>query len=225
LYALVLMVFLRETVRGAEGPQGVIEGASSRVHWRGFIILVLCFALPSLPGWAVRNWLPTLLQDRFGMAQAPSGLWATMTFAGAAFGGVILGGWMADRWSQRTVRGRTYLSALGIALLAPALVAVGLGSQLWVTIAGTAVFGFGFGMFDANNMPILCQVAAPRLRATCYGVMNFIGIASGAYLTPVLGKLKDSGVPLTVGFVYCAIPVVLAAGLMLLLRPRGGNRG
>ena len=96
------------------------------MDWRGFVILILCFSLPSLSGWAVKNWLPTLLQDRFGMAQAPSGLWATITHAGAAFCGVIVGGWLADRWSQRTVRGRTYLSALGLALLVPGILVIGL---------------------------------------------------------------------------------------------------
>ena len=29
--------------------------------------------------------------------------------------------------------------------------------------------------------------------------MNFFGIASGAHLTPLLGKLKDSGVPVASG--------------------------
>jgi dipeptide/tripeptide permease len=83
----------------------------------------------------------------------------------------------------------------------------------------------GFGMFDANNMPILCQVAPARFRATGYGLMNFVGIAAGAYLTPLLGKLKDSGVPLAVGFAYCAVPALLAAVLMFLLRPKDRDRG
>ena len=46
-----------------------------------------------------------------------------------------------------------------------------------LAIGCTVVYGLGFGMFDANNMPILCQVAPPRFRATGYGVMNFVGIA------------------------------------------------
>jgi MFS family permease len=199
--------------------------AAKGVAWRGYLILILCFSLPSLPGWAVKNWLPTLLQDRFGMAQSPSGLWATITHAGAAFCGVIVGGWLADRWSRRAVRGRTYISAVGLVVLAPAIVLVGQAPGFALTIAGSVVFGFGFGMFDANNMPILCQVAPVRFRATGYGLMNFLGIASGAYLTPLLGKLKDSGVPLATGFAYCAVPALLAAILMVLLRPANRDRG
>ncbi|HEY5915138.1 MAG TPA: MFS transporter [Verrucomicrobiae bacterium] len=196
------------------------ERANPNVYWLGYVILLLCFSLPSLPGWAVKNWLPTLLQDRFAMAQAPSGLWATITNAGAAFGGVLIGGRLADRWSARSTRGRTYVSALGLLLIVPAMVGIGLAPSFALAIASTVLFGLGFGMFDANNMPILCQIAPPRLRATGYGLMNFVGISSGAFVTPLLGKLKDSGVPLATGFAFCAVPALLAAGLMFLLRPR-----
>jgi len=226
-YALVLMIFLRETDRGTAEKAGSTSatGAAVGVDWRGFVILILCFSLPSLSGWAVKNWLPTLLQDRFGMAQAPSGLWATFTHAGAAFCGVIFGGWLADRWAQRSVRGRTYLSTVGLALLAPGILAIGLAPGFGMAIAGSLLYGFGFGMFDANNMPILCQLAPARFRATGYGLLNFFGIASGALLTPLLGYLKDSGVPLSVGFAYCAVPALLAAGLMFVLRPKDRDRG
>jgi MFS family permease len=105
-------------------------------------------------------------------------------------------------------------------LTVPALAGMGLAPSFPVAISCTILYGLGFGMFDANNMPILCQIAPPRLRATGYGLMNFVGIASGAYLTPLLGKLKDAGVPLASGFAYCALPALLAAALMFLLRPK-----
>jgi len=226
-YAIVLMIFLRETKRGGADQTASAADMSARtgVQWLGFVILLLCFSLPSLPGWAVKNWLPTLLQDRFGMAQAPSGLWATISHAGAGFCGVILGGWLADRWSQRAIRGRTYLSAVGLLLLVPSIILVGQAPGFALTIAGSLMFGLGFGMMDANNMPILCQVAPARFRATGYGLMNFVGIASGAFITPQLGKLKDHGVPLATAFAYCAVPALLAAILMYFLRPTSRDRG
>jgi MFS family permease len=203
--------------------RGSTRNGGGQVYWLGYVILLLCFSLPSLPGWAVKNWLPTLLQDRFAMAQAASGLWATITNAGAAFCGVLIGGRFADHWSQRSVRGRTYASALGLLFTVPAMVGLGLAPSFAFVIGCALLFGLGFGMFDANNMPILCQVVPPRFRATGYGVMNFVGISSGAYLTPVLGRLKDSGVPLAKGFAFCALPVLIAAVLMLMLRPKRGE--
>jgi len=227
MYSLVLMLFLRER-RGQ--PAGTLANTSvpepgPRVHWLGFAVLLICFSLPSLPGWAVKNWLPTLLQDRFAMAQASSGLWATITNAGAAFCGVVLGGALADLWSHRTVRGRAYVSSLGLLLLVPSMAGIGLAPSFPLAIVCTIFFGLGFGMFDANNMPILCQIAPPRFRATGYGLMNFVGISSGAYLTPLLGRLKDGGIPLATGFAYCALPAFIAAALMFMLRPRDRNYG
>lgn len=219
LYALVLIICLQEK-RSDESTDGTQTSGDGQVQWFSFALLLLCFALPSMAGWAVKNWLPTLLQDRFGLNQTASGLWATSTTAVASFGGVLLGARLADAWAQRDIKGRTRASALGLFLLVPALAGLGLAPGLALTIIAAALFGFGIGVFDANNMPILCQIAPPRFRATGYGLMNFFGIAAGAYLTPLLGKLKDSGVPLALCFAYCAIPTLLAVGLMLSLRPK-----
>ena len=54
-------------------------------------------------------------------------------------------------------------------------------------------FGFGFGMFDTNNMPILCQFVSSKYRATAYGFMNLTGILAGAFITDLLGKSTDKG--------------------------------
>jgi MFS family permease len=231
-YAIVLCFFLRErndrdAVPVSSGGEGSILPVKNftGVHWIGFSILILCFCLPSLPGWAVKNWLPTLLQDRFLLDQKSSGLWATLTTASAGFFGVLLGGKISDVLSQRSVRGRTWASAAGLLLTVPALAGIGFAPTLSLVVICAALYGFGFGMFDANNMPILCQLAPSRFRATGYGLMNFTGIAAGAYLTPLLGKLKDHGTPLSVGFAACAIPAIIAAMLMLLLRPKERDCG
>jgi predicted MFS family arabinose efflux permease len=224
-YAFVLMLFLREKERDAasaataHGTGATGMPSSGTVQWLGFVILVLCFSLPSLPGWAVKNWLPTLLQDRFLLDQKTSGLWATLIYAGAAFCGVLIGGRLSDLWSKRHVRGRTWASGTGLLLTVPALIGLGLAPSFPLALVGAALYGFGFGMFDTNNMPILCQVAAPRFRATGYGLMNFVGTSAGAMLTPLLGRLKDHGVPLATGFALCALPALLAAMLMFCLRP------
>lgn len=220
-YAFVLLALLREPEKEAETPVSSTDAPAPKetANWLGFVILMLCFSLPSLPGWAVKNWLPTMLQDRFLMEQKTSGLWATMITASASFIGVLVGGKCADLWSQRNVRGRTWISAMGLILMVPALVGMGNAPNFTIAILSTALFGLAFGLFDTNNMPILCQVMPRHLRATGYGVLNLVGIGSGAFLTPLLGKMKDNGVPLAQGFAYCAIPVLLAAVLMLALRP------
>ena len=228
-YALVLIIFLRE-YRGGSSVTAPRNNAGSGnsfsgVHWMGFIVLLLCFSLPSLPGWAVKNWLPTLLQDQFHLDQKSSGLWATMITAGAGFLGVLIGGKLSDTLARRHVRGRTWTSAAGLLLTVPALLGLGFAPNVAVAVICAACYGFGFGMFDTNNMPILCQLAPERFRATGYGLMNFCGIAAGAALTPLLGRMKDHGTPLSWGFAACALPAMIAAFLMLALRPKERDCG
>jgi MFS family permease len=231
-YAIVLAFFLRERNNRNEVAPPSDRGGSilpvkdfSGVHWLGFILLVLCFCLPSLPGWAIKNWLPTMLQDRFLLDQKSSGLYATLTTASSGFLGVLLGGKVSDMLAKRHVRGRAWTSAAGLLLTVPALAGIGFAPTLPLVVVCAAFYGLGFGMFDANNMPILCQLAPSRFRATGYGLMNFFGIAAGAFLTPLLGRLKDHGVPLATGFAFCAIPAVLAVMLMLSLRPASSDYG
>ena len=221
-YAFVLIALLRNAPQDARRelvPNEPVQ-AEQRVNWLGFVILLFCFSLPSLPGWAVKNWLPTLLQDNFHMDQKGSGMWATSVVAIASFAGVLIGGRFSDQMSRMDVRGRTWVSAMGLLLLMPALAGMGLALNFGIAIASAALFGFGFGLFDTNNMPILCQVVPPRMRATAYGVLNCAGIGAGAALTPFLGKMKDHGVPLSQGFALCAVPAVIACILMVSLRPK-----
>jgi len=58
---------------------------------------------------------------------------------------------------------------------------------------GSVVLWVGFGIFDANNMPILCQFVSSKYRATAYGLMNMVGVFSGAYITDYLGRSTDEG--------------------------------
>ena len=90
-------------------------------------------------------------------------------------------------------------------------------------LGGALCFGLGFGIFDVNNMPILCQFVSPRYRATGYGIMNLAGISAGAFITDFLGKSIDAG-NLGRDFAMLTIVVALAIVLQLIvLRPKTVN--
>ena len=125
------------------------------------------------------------------MSQA--GPLSTITIAASSFIGVIFGGLLSDRWVQKNIRGRIYTSAIGLALTIPSLLFIGLGDTVFHVVAAAFCFGFGFGMFDANNMPILCQFVSSKYRATAYGIMNMTGVFAGAFITDWLGKSTDAG--------------------------------
>ena len=182
-----------------------------------FMLLVACFTLPALAGWIVRDWMPAILKQEFGLGQGAAGVSATLYTTIAMMVGVAVGGVMADRWSRRTPRGRAYTSAVGIALLVPALFGVGNAGALSVAVAFLALFGLGWGLFDCNNMPILCQLVSPRSRATGYGIMNFVSIGCGGLADWGFGVMRDAGLPLNLCFAAFASLALLAVWLMLLV--------
>jgi MFS family permease len=138
----------------------------------------------------------------------------------SSFIGVIFGGVLSDRWVLKNVRGRIYTSAIGIALTIPALFFLGYGHTLYALIAAGICFGVSFGMFDANNMPILCQFVAAEYRATAYGLMNMVGVFFGAFITDFLGRATDNG---NLGKGFSLLAMVVAGALIMqlsLLRPK-----
>ena len=155
------------------------------------------------------------------MSQA--GPMATITIAASSFIGVLLGGTLSDRWVKRNIRGRVYTGAIGLGLTIPSLLLLGFGHNVIGIICAGLLFGIGFGMFDANNMPILCQFVGARQRATAYGIMNMVGVFAGAAITNVLGKWSDNG-DLGLGFAVLAVVVAVALAVQLFaLRPKTDN--
>ncbi|HOQ61416.1 MAG TPA: hypothetical protein PKZ08_12390, partial [Vicinamibacterales bacterium] len=131
---------------------------------------------------------------------------------------------LADRWIARNLRGRIFTSAIGLGLTVPALGVMGLGAGAGAAIGGAILFGVGFGMFDANNMPILCQFVSRRHRAAGYGLLNMAGVFAGAQVTRLLGASTDAG-RLGRDFAFLAVPVAIALVLQLaVLRPRTADR-
>jgi hypothetical protein len=124
---------------------------------------------------------------------------------------------------RKTPRGRIYVSALGMSLIVPAMFGVGYAPStglLSVAVAFLVLFGLGWGFFDSNNMPILCQIARPELRATGYGIMNFVSIGCGGFADWGFGVLRDRNVPQDVTFGAFASLAMVSIILVLLIRPR-----
>lgn len=148
---------------------------------------------------------------------------STITIALSCFIGVISGGILSDRWVQRNIRGRVYIGAIGLGMTIPALLLLGFGHSFVSVIGAGLLFGIGFGIFDANNMPILCQFVSTKHRATAYGIMNMTGVFAGAAVTEVLGKWTDGG-NLGLGFALLSVVVAVALALQIyFLRPTTDN--
>jgi len=230
VYSFILILFLREKkVDDDEMVSDKIIISAKPSLFKGlwllftnisFWIILFYFAVPSLPGWAAKNWLPTLFAQNLNIPMATAGPLSTITIAASSFLGVIFGGILSDKWVQKNIKGRIYTSAIGLALTIPSLLLLGFGHSLFHVVGAAICFGLGFGMFDANNMPILCQFVSARYRATAYGLMNMTGVFFGAFITDLLGKSSDAG-SLGKDFAMLAGIVVIALVVQLyFLRPQ-----
>ena len=232
-YAIVLTLFLREKKghiqvekiqSSALKEKGAIfKGLSLLFSNIAFWVILLYFAAPSLPGWAIKNWLPTLFAENLNIPMSQAGPMSTITIAVSCFIGVIIGGLLSDKWVQKNICGRVYTGAIGLGLTIPALVLLGFGHSFIAVIGAGMLFGIGFGIFDANNMPILCQFVSSKYRATAYGIMNMTGVFAGAFVTDLLGRWTDGG-KLGTGIAMLAVIVFIALAVQLyFLRPKTDN--
>jgi MFS family permease len=227
-YALPLWWWLRDTPRDAATPPARPDVAVGELLGnRDFRLLLLYFTLPALAGWVVRDWMPSVLQKDLGLTQGLAGVSAVVWWQGAAILSALGGGWLADRWMRRSPRGRQQVSALGMSLIVPALLGVGIvigQGSLPLAIAFLVLFGLGWGLFDSNNMPILAQIARPDQRATGYGLMNLASISCGGLADVGFGWLRDHQVPLNLIFGGFAAVACLSAWLVLRIRATDDDR-
>ncbi len=230
VYAAVLALFLMEKERtkpsveqSAAAKEGIGRSFGMILSNVAFWTILFFFASSSLPGWATKNWLPTLFAESLNIPMSQAGPLSTITIAFSSFIGVMIGGPISDRWVLRNLRGRIYTSAIGLFMMIPALLMLGLGHGMFAAVCAGLLFGIGYGMFDTNNMPILCQFVPSRQRATAYGIMNMTGVFAGAMVTNVLGRWAEGG-NLGLGFALMGCILLAALALQLaVLKPKTDN--
>ncbi|MCA9189955.1 MAG: MFS transporter, partial [Planctomycetales bacterium] len=225
LYAVPLLIMLRDRKNTETASEGTVDQGVQRASLstlfanRSYYLLVLYFTLPALAGWVIRDWGPDILKQKYDLGQGLAGISAVGYVQIASFIGAFCGGWLADRAMERTIRGRILVSAVGMTLFLPALVGIGWAPTLTIAVAFLFIFGIGWGFFDCNNMPILCQIVRPELRATGYGIMNLVSISCGGVADWIFGELRDRDVSLTIIFGVFAGVALLSVLIVLLIRP------
>ncbi|HRQ50993.1 MAG TPA: MFS transporter, partial [Agriterribacter sp.] len=153
VYAVILILFLREKrePHPAEMSKSsnipLFKGLGLLFSNMAFWVILFYFAAPSLPGWATKNWFPTLFADSLDMPMKVAGPLSTIILAASSFvGAVFIGGPLSDRWVQKNVRGRVLTSAIGLGLTIPSLILLGYGNTLVSVVGAGILFGIGFGM-------------------------------------------------------------------------------
>jgi MFS family permease len=216
-YAVVLALALRGG-GAAGGRAGAIGGALGRLALiPQFRVVFAYVALCALAFWVIYTWLPTYFYEKFGMSLGSAGFSATFYVQAASFAGILAGGAWSDRWIRSHIRARSLTPGIAFVVAAPFLFLSGGADSRWVVVAGLLVFGFARGCYDANLMPLVCQIVPADLRATAYGVLNMGGCLFGGLMAVLAGAFKDA-IGIGGAIQVSAAGVLLAAALLLRLR-------
>jgi MFS family permease len=214
-YFVVLWLALRNSSSQVIGvqPPNFLGSLRTLLALPGFLTLTCVFTAFAIQNWLVYTWLPVYLYERFGMSLATAGFSATFYIQVAGFAGILAGGWMADRWSQTTPRGRILTQVLGLAIGAPFLFLIGFTASYPLLVIALIAYGLGRGLYDANTMPVLSQIADPHLRSTGYGIFNMAGCIVGGVAAAAAGSLK-SIIGLSAAFQISAGILFVAAAML-----------
>lgn len=95
VYSAVLILFLKEKKGGTAevsamttpktiAKSSLFKGLGVLLTNISFWVILFYFAIPSLPGWGVKNWLPTLFADNLDIDMSTAGPISTITIAASS---------------------------------------------------------------------------------------------------------------------------------------------
>jgi MFS family permease len=199
-YSVPLALLLRDAPR--ESPVGAspadtrpkvrLGEAVLSLFGRGsFVLLFIVFALLNLTAWTITGWLPVFLLEHFNLTQGAAGLAATGYTSPAAVPGLLIGGFWADRWSRTNGRARMFVTSIGLFCAVPGILLAATTNVFVLAILGLVIYRLFSAFFNANLMPVLCEIADPRYRATGYGLLNLVASVSGGVGIYFSGMVRD----------------------------------
>ena len=229
VYSLVLLVLLRDrpvAVRPAAGPVDLAESRvrlgealASLFRSKGFVLALFFWGFLGFSSWAFIGWLPSYLNERFGMSQGEAGLTALGYIYSAGLVGTIVSGAWADRWSRSRPGARLWVATIGVLMAAPAVVPVANTSVLAIALAGLPIYGFVRPFPDANMVPVMCQLIDTRYVATGTGLLNMFGVMVGGATIYIGGALRDAQVSVSTVFNCGAGGLLICALLLRFIKP------
>lgn len=224
---LVLIVLLREPVRGAADSAGLATGVvrpshaisirdiPALLHIRSFLALTGVFACANFVALVLLTWMPTYLYSSFHLSLATAAFDAAVYPQLASIVGSVVGGYLADAGVAINVRSRLWVQAGGVLLGAPFVVWSGLSHSLKAVLAGLIFWGLCKGVYDSNIFAAAFDVVPIRSRGTVSGLMNCIGWLLGGGAAPVAIGFLAMHISLGQAIAVSAIVYVLA-GIILI---------
>ena len=139
-----------------------------------------------------KTWMPSHLQESFGVVKSSAALNAVLWHYIGAFVGVTLGGKVSDRLAKVRPSVRMETNIAGLALAVPFIVWMAYAPSLSVCCVAMALFGVFRGVYDSNLMASLFDLVPQRYHASGAGIMLSFAFVFGSTSPVVLGLVKDA---------------------------------
>ncbi|MDZ7619051.1 MAG: MFS transporter, partial [Patescibacteria group bacterium] len=198
--ALVVLLRVRDTPmpRARTGREGSPERAPSIpevlrhvLSKRTVLLLAIAFAGHVFVENGYRYWVPSFLEEAFGLSTFQASFWSMAAHYAGAFLGVTLGGRFSDRFAVRRRAVRVEFQYLGMMLASPFIIWMGLATGPVTCCIALALFGFFRGIYDSNLFAAPFEVIEPRYRASAVGLMLACAFVMGASAPALLGWMAD----------------------------------
>ena len=126
------------------------------------------------------TWMSTFYHEKYHLSLSTAGFTSMFFHFAAALLGVLIGGKLSDKYAQKRKTVRLETELVGLLFGAPFIFFMGYTSNLYVSYAMLALFGFFRGIYDSNLYAALFDVIAPDLRASSVGVMTAFAFISSS---------------------------------------------
>jgi MFS transporter, Spinster family, sphingosine-1-phosphate transporter len=211
------LLALKEPERGANDhiadslERGTILGLFRN---KGYLTVTLGLSMLTFAMGGLQVWMPTFLTRMRGVPLNKANLiFGGMTLVSGGLA-TLLGGWLGDRLLKRTPAGYHIVSAAGMVLSIPAMVAAiyVVGPEMY-----PAIF-LGEFLLLLNTGPLnaaLMNSVSAKIRATAVAVNLFAIHALGDVPSPVIIGWVSDRTNLQTGFFSTVIAVALSAGILL----------
>jgi sugar phosphate permease len=161
------------------------------------------------------TWMPTFYYEKFHLSLSEAGFTSLFFHFAFAFIGVLIGGKLSDKFAFKRKKARLETEFIGLLGGVPFIFMMAHTSNLYISYAALAAFGFFRGVYDSNLFAALFDVVQPKYRATSVGLMTSFAFIVGAFSPLILGIIKTK-YDLSVGISSLSVIYLLSA-LMIFL--------
>ncbi len=158
---------------------------------RTVLLLAVAFAGHVFVENGYRTWVPSFLEEDFGLSTFQASFWSMAAHYAGAFLGVTLGGRFSDRLAVRRRAVRMEFQYLGMILASPFIIWMGMAAGPVTCCIALALFGLFRGVYDSNLFAAPFEVIEPRYRASAVGLMLACAFVMGASAPALLGWMAD----------------------------------